>query len=64
MFIIVGIGINLIKSPKLKNYPTTNLFDITNIKVKNNDMALLLKKIYEKFIPKFTKINIKNINKI
>ena len=64
MFIIVGIGINLIKSPKLKNYPTTNLFDITNIKVKNNDIALLLKKIYEKFIPKFTKINIKNINRI
>ena len=64
MFIIVGIGINLIKSPKLKNYPTTNLFDITNIKVKNNDMALLLKKIYEKFIPKFTKINIKDINRI
>ena len=27
-FIIVGIGINLIKSPKIKNYPTTNLFEI------------------------------------
>ena len=29
-YLIVGIGINLIKSPNLSNYPTTNLFEITN----------------------------------
>ena len=30
---IVGIGINLVKSPKLANYPTTNLKEITKKKV-------------------------------
>ena len=63
-FIIVGIGINLIKSPNIKDYPTTNLFDLTNIKINSNNAALKLKKIYEKFIPIFPKFNIKNIDKI
>ena len=31
---IVGIGINLIKDPKIKNYPTTNILIETNIKIK------------------------------
>lgn len=64
IIIIVGIGINLIKSPKIKDYPTTNLFDLTNKKIDSNNAALKLKKIYEKFIPIITKINIKNIDKI
>jgi BirA family biotin operon repressor/biotin-[acetyl-CoA-carboxylase] ligase len=63
-FIIVGIGINLIKSPNIKNYPTTNFFDILNIKITSNNAALRIKKIYEKFIPKFPKFNVKNIDKI
>ena len=29
-FLIVGIGINLIKSPYIRNYPTTNLSEIVN----------------------------------
>ena len=32
-FIIVGIGVNLIKSPIIKNYPTTNLLDLTGVKI-------------------------------
>jgi len=63
-FIIVGIGINLIKSPNIKNYPTTNLFDLTKLKINSNNVTIKLKKIYEKFIPMFPRINIKNINKI
>ena len=63
-FIVVGIGINLIKSPDIKNYPTTNLFDLTNIKISPYFAALNLKMIYEKSIPKFHKFNIKNIEKI
>ena len=63
-FIIVGIGINLIKSPNIKNYPTTNLFDLTNIQINNNKAVIKLIKIYEKYIPKFTKFNVKNIEKI
>jgi len=33
-FIIVGIGINLIKNPEIKNYPTTNILNETGIEVK------------------------------
>jgi len=63
-FIVVGIGINLIKSPNIKDYPTTNLFDLINFKIDSNNAALKLKKIYEKFIPMFPKFNIRNINGI
>jgi BirA family transcriptional regulator, biotin operon repressor / biotin---[acetyl-CoA-carboxylase] ligase len=63
-FIIVGIGVNLINSPKIKAYPTTNLFELTNIKINSYKTALKLKKIYEKFIPMLPKFNIKNIDKI
>ena len=63
-FIIIGIGVNLIKNPNIKDYPTINLFDLTNIIINSNNAALKLKKIYEKFIPIFPKFNIKNIDKI
>ena len=32
-YLVVGIGINLIKSPNIKNYPTTNLHELLNKKV-------------------------------
>ena len=63
-FIIIGIGINLIKSPSISNYPTTNFLELTNIKIDRNKAILKLKKIYEKFIPKLPKFNIINIDKI
>ena len=63
-FIIIGIGVNLVKSPNLTNYPTTNLFDLINLKINSNKASFKLIKIYEKFIPKFFKFNIKNISKI
>ena len=63
-FIIVGIGINLIKSPIIRNYLTTNFLDLTGIKINPIDAALKLKKIYEKFIPIFSKFNVKNIDRI
>ena len=62
-FIIVGIGINLIKSPSIKDYLTTNLFDLTGVKITPDNAALQLKKIYENFIPKFPKFNIKDLNR-
>ena len=62
-FIVVGVGVNLIKSPTLKDYSTTNLFDLTGIKISPNNAALKLKKIYETFIPMLPKYNIKNIDK-
>jgi BirA family biotin operon repressor/biotin-[acetyl-CoA-carboxylase] ligase len=63
IFIIVGVGINLIKSPNIKNYPTTNLFDLTNVEIDSNNAVLKLIKIYEKFIPIFSKFNVKNIGR-
>ena len=62
-FIVVGVGVNLIKSPTLKDYSTTNLFDLTGIKISPNNAALKLKKIYETFIPMLPKYNIKNIDR-
>ena len=62
-FIVIGVGINLIKSPTIKNYLTTNLFDLTGIKITPNNAALRLKKIYETFIPMFPKFNIKNLDR-
>ena len=42
---IVGIGINLVKSPKIKNYPTTNLLELINKNVNKlvfeNELKLL-----------------------
>jgi BirA family biotin operon repressor/biotin-[acetyl-CoA-carboxylase] ligase len=62
-FIIVGIGINLIKSPNIKNYFTTNLFELTGVKIIPKNAVLKLKKIYESFIPLLPEFNIKNLNK-
>ena len=62
-FIIVGIGINLIKSPIIKNYLTTNLLDLTGLKITPKNAALKLKKIYESFIPMLPKFNIKNLER-
>ena len=63
-FIIVGIGINLIKSPNIKNYPTINFLDLINLKINSNSVSLKLIKIYEKYIPILPKFNIKNIDSI
>ena len=52
------------KNPKFKNYPTTNLSAITNKHIDNKTVILELKKIYEKFIPKFSRLNLKVINRV
>ena len=63
-FIIIGIGINLIKSPKIKDYPTTKLLELSNIKITSNNAMIKLKRIYEKYIPIFSKSNMKSIGRI
>ena len=62
-FIIIGIGVNLIKSPNIINYPTTDLFKLTNIKINRKNVILKLMKIYEKFIPMLPKFNVIDIYK-
>ena len=46
LFLILGIGINLIKSPKIINYPTTNIFDELGIIVSKK---LIIKHIINEF---------------
>ena len=46
-YLIVGIGINLIKNPNLKNYPTTNLYELLNKKIPKKKIENELKKIFE-----------------
>ena len=46
-YLVVGIGINLIKSPKIKNYETTNLYELVNKKILKNEIVNNLKKIFE-----------------
>lgn len=54
-FIIIGIGINVVKSPNIKNYPTTNLLEIIGKKIDYRLLANLLRSIFEKNILKYYK---------
>ena len=54
-YLIVGIGINLIKNPSIKNYPTINLYKLTNKKVSINKIENKLKKIFEEKLTKLYK---------
>ena len=49
-YLIVGIGLNLIKSPKIKEYPTTNLYDLTDSKIRLDKVSRELKNIYIAFL--------------
>tara|TARA_B100001027_G_scaffold114297_1_gene78875 strand:- start:42 stop:572 length:531 start_codon:yes stop_codon:yes gene_type:complete len=46
-YLIVGIGINLIKNPYIRNYPTTNLSEIVSKNFKKKEIENKLKKIFE-----------------
>ena len=55
-YLIVGIGINLIKSPNINNYPTTNLYDLIKKKISKKKVEMDLKQIFEnKFKPLINK---------
>ena len=56
-YLIVGIGINLIKNPYIKNYPTTNLYELTGKKILKSKIENELKKIFELNISKLYKKN-------
>ena len=46
-YLIVGIGINLVKNPYIKSYPTTNLYELLGKKLSKNKIKNDLKKIFE-----------------
>ncbi len=57
VYLVVGIGLNLIKSPNIQNYPTTNLYEITNRKINKKLFEKDIKIIFEKFLSKYYKTN-------
>ena len=61
-FLIVGIGVNLIKSPKIKNYPITNLSELINKPINKINFENELKVIFEKNLSRMYKSNNK-VNK-
>ena len=55
-FLIVGIGLNLAKNPIIKNYKTTNLFELIKKKIPKKKIEKELKIIFEKKISKIQRI--------
>ncbi len=55
-FLITGIGINIYKNPTIKNYPTTNISEITNKIVSKTKIENKLKHLFEKNIARIYKI--------
>ena len=55
-FLIVGIGINLVNNPVIKDYPVINLNDLINKKISKKKIEIELKNIFEKNLKKFVKI--------
>jgi len=49
-YLIVGIGLNLVKSPNIKQYPTTNLYELTKSKINVNKVLKHLILIYKNFL--------------
>ena len=55
-FLITGIGININKNPTIKNYPTTNISEITNKIVSKTKIENKLKHLFEKNLARIYKI--------
>ena len=56
-YLIVGIGINLNKSPIIKDYPTTDLYKLLKKRISKKDVEIKLKNIFQKELSKFYKSN-------
>jgi BirA family transcriptional regulator, biotin operon repressor / biotin---[acetyl-CoA-carboxylase] ligase len=56
-FLIIGIGINIKKSPNIRNYPTTSLNELTNKTISKREVVNKLKLIFERNFLKMYKIN-------
>ena len=55
-FLITGIGINITKNPVIRNYPATNLQEVTKKSISKLRIENKLKQIFEKNLSKFYKI--------
>ena len=55
-FLVTGIGINIIKNPYIRNYPATNLQEVTKKSISKLKVENKLKQIFEKNLSKLYKI--------
>ena len=55
-FLITGIGINIKKNPIIKNYPATNLQEVTKKSISKLIVENKLKQLFEKNLSKLYKI--------
>jgi BirA family biotin operon repressor/biotin-[acetyl-CoA-carboxylase] ligase len=55
-FLITGIGINITKNPIIKNYPATNLQEVTKKSISKTIVEKKLRQIFEKNLFKLYKI--------
>ena len=56
-FLIIGIGINIKRSPKIKDYLTTCIDELTNKSINKREIENKLKLIFETNFSKMYKIN-------
>ena len=56
-FLIIGVGINIRKSPKIRNYSTTCLDELTNKTISKREIENKLKLIFERNFLKMYKLN-------
>ena len=54
-YLVVGIGINLIKSPFIKNYPTTYLSNLVNKDISKKKFEIELNKTFENNLKRLIK---------
>ena len=54
-FLITGIGINTVKNPNIKNYPATNLQEVTKKSISKLIVEKKLKQLFEKNLSKLYK---------
>ena len=63
-FLIIGIGINVISNPNIKNkYKATNILSEMGMKPKINELIKLLISSYESFFENIKKYNYTNYKK-
>ena len=55
-FLITGVGINIKKNPIIKNYPATNLQEVTKKSINKLNVENKLKQLFEKNLSKLYKI--------
>ena len=55
-FLINGIGINIVNNPNIRNYPATNLQEVTKKSISKSIIENKLKQLFEKNLSKLYKI--------